>query len=308
MTATKTNERPGTRAQVKYVRSSAYKVREVLNLIRTKSFAEATDILMFSERRISDTVQKCLNSAAANAENNDNIPSEELFVSACYADEGPTLKRWRPRARGRATRIRKRTCHITIILGRYTPEELDAIREQAQLKGSGNQESASESRRRRVDKSKEAKDEETIEDTENLEESIAEEDDVNAEDSMEETPDIESSEESPEVESSEETPDIESTEIGSGSEPFGPGSAEPLEDGSAPGPEYVIKGKKAKKIYHPEESSFYGRTKADIWFTSSEVAESAGFRLPNSMQKESEETIEESEVKENDDSSDEGNE
>tara|TARA_B100000902_G_scaffold247760_1_gene234461 strand:+ start:586 stop:1485 length:900 start_codon:yes stop_codon:yes gene_type:complete len=299
MTATKTNERPGTRAQVKYVRSSAYKVREVLNLIRTKSFAEATDILMFSERRISDTVQKCLNSAAANAENNDNIPSEELFVSACYADEGPTLKRWRPRARGRATRIRKRTCHITIILGRYTPEELDAIREQAQLKGSGNQESASESRRRRVEKSKEAKDEETIEDTENLEESITEEDDVNAEDLMEETPD---------VESSEEDSDIETTEIESGSEPFGPGSAEPLEDGSAPSPEYVIKGKKAKKIYHPEESSFYGRTKADVWFTSSEVAESAGFRLPNSMQKESEETIEESEVKENDDSSDEGNE
>ena len=298
MTATKTNERPGTRAQVKYVRSSAYKVREVLNLIRTKSFAEATDILMFSERRISDTVQKCLNSAAANAENNDNIPSEELFVSACYADEGPTLKRWRPRARGRATRIRKRTCHITIILGRYTPEELDAIREQAQLKGSGNQESAAESRRRRVEKSKEIKDEETIEDTENLEDSIAEEDEVNVEESIEETPD---------VESSEENSDIESTEIDSGSEPFGPGSAEPLEDGSAPGPEYVIKGKKAKKIYHPEESSFYGRTKADVWFTTSEVAESAGFRLPNSMQKESEKTIEESEVKEND-NNDEGNE
>ena len=203
MTATKTNERTGTRAQVKYVRSSAYKVREVLNLIRTKSFAEATDILMFSERRISETVQKCLNSAAANAENNDNIPSEELFVSACYADEGPTLKRWRPRARGRATRIRKRTCHITIILGRYTPEELDAIREQAQLKGSGSQESASESRRRRVDKSKETKDEETIEDTENLEESIAEEDDINAEDSTEETPDVESPEEDSDIESTE---------------------------------------------------------------------------------------------------------
>ena len=84
MIATKTNERPGTRAQVKYVRSSAYKVREVLNLIRTKSFAEATDILMFSERRISDTVQKCLNSAAANAENNDNIPSEELFKASDF--------------------------------------------------------------------------------------------------------------------------------------------------------------------------------------------------------------------------------
>jgi large subunit ribosomal protein L22 len=129
MTAIKTNERSGTRAQVKYVRSSAYKVREVLNLIRGKSFFEATNILTFSERRISDTVLKCLNSAAANAENNDSIPVEELFVSACYADEGPTLKRWRPRARGRATRIRKRTSHITLILGRYSPEQLTELRE-----------------------------------------------------------------------------------------------------------------------------------------------------------------------------------
>ena len=88
--------------------------------MRGKSYAQASEILTFSERRISDTVLKCLDSAAANAENNDHIPAEELFVAACYADEGPTLKRWRPRARGRATRIRKRTCHITIIVARYT--------------------------------------------------------------------------------------------------------------------------------------------------------------------------------------------
>ena len=269
MTATKTNERPGTRAQIKYVRSSAYKVREVLNLIRTKSFSEATDILMFSERRISDTVQKCLNSAAANAENNDNISSEELYVSACYADEGPTLKRWRPRARGRATRIRKRTCHITIILSRYTPEELEAMREQSSLKGSGSQESASESRKRRVQKSKETHSEEEV---------AAEE--VEAEDSETNEPD---------------------------SGPFGEGSATALEDGSAPGSEYIIKGKTSTKIYHPEESSFYGRTKADVWFTNSETAENAGFRLPNSMQKGSEETTEESEMEQHDDGNDEEN-
>ena len=274
MTATKTNERPGTRAQIKYVRSSAYKVREVLNLIRTKSFSEATDILMFSERRISDTVQKCLNSAAANAENNDNISSEELYVSACYADEGPTLKRWRPRARGRATRIRKRTCHITIILSRYTPEELEAMREQSSLKGSGSQESASESRKRRVQKSKETHSEEEV---------AAEE--VEAE----------------EVEAE----NIETNEPDSG--PFGEGSATALEDGSAPGSEYIIKGKTSTKIYHPEESSFYGRTKADVWFTNSETAENAGFRLPNSMQKGSEETTEESEMEQHDDGNDEEN-
>ena len=274
MTATKTNERPGTRAQIKYVRSSAYKVREVLNLIRTKSFSEATDILMFSERRISDTVQKCLNSAAANAENNDNISSEELYVSACYADEGPTLKRWRPRARGRATRIRKRTCHITIILSRYTPEELEAMREQSSLKGSGSQESASESRKRRVQKSKETHSEEEVA----AEEVTAEE--VEAE-------------------------NIETNEPDSG--PFGEGSATALEDGSAPGSEYIIKGKTSTKIYHPEESSFYGRTKADVWFTNSETAENAGFRLPNSMQKGSEETTEESEMEQHDDGNDEEN-
>tara|TARA_Y100000739_G_C20583248_1_gene453968 strand:+ start:968 stop:1795 length:828 start_codon:yes stop_codon:yes gene_type:complete len=274
MTATKTNERPGTRAQIKYVRSSAYKVREVLNLIRTKSFSEATDILMFSERRISDTVQKCLNSAAANAENNDNISSEELYVSACYADEGPTLKRWRPRARGRATRIRKRTCHITIILSRYTPEELEAMREQSSLKGSGSQESASESRKRRVQKSKETHSEEEVA----AEEVEAEE--VEAEDSETNEPD---------------------------SGPFGEGSATALEDGSAPGSEYIIKGKTSTKIYHPEESSFYGRTKADVWFTNSETAENAGFRLPNSMQKGSEEITEESEMEQHDDGNDEEN-
>ena len=289
MTATKTNERPGTRAQIKYVRSSAYKVREVLNLIRTKSFSEATDILMFSERRISDTVQKCLNSAAANAENNDNISSEELYVSACYADEGPTLKRWRPRARGRATRIRKRTCHITIILSRYTPEELEAMREQSSLKGSGSQESASESRKRRVQKSKETHSEEEVA----AEEVAAEE--VEAEEVEAEEVEVE------EVEAE----DSETNEPDSG--PFGEGSATALEDGSAPGSEYIIKGKTSTKIYHPEESSFYGRTKADVWFTNSETAENAGFRLPNSMQKGSEEITEESEMEQHDDGNDEEN-
>ena len=274
MVATKTNERPGTRAQMKYVRSSAYKVREVLNLIRGKSFAEATDILMFSERRISETVQKCLDSAAANAENNDNIPIEELYISACYADEGPTLKRWRPRARGRATRIRKRTCHITIILGRYTPDELEEIREQASLKGSDNQPSATEARRRRVEKSKQSDTDEIIEETEVIDESAVEADES-------------------EISSEEGRSEADS---GSEDQPFGVGSVNALEDGSSPGDEYVIKGKSSTKIYHPQESSFYGRTKADVWFTSAEVAEAAGFRLPSNMQKKSEEEAETDQV------------
>lgn len=155
MTGPKTNERPGTRAQVKYVRSSAYKAREVLNLVRGKSYAQASEILTFSERRISNTVLKCLDSAVANAENNDHIPAEELYVASCYADEGPTLKRWRPRARGRATRIRKRTCHITVIVARYTPEYLDELREREAARGKSGRSSAAEARRERVAKSRE---------------------------------------------------------------------------------------------------------------------------------------------------------
>ena len=147
--------RPGSRAVAKYVRSSAYKAREVLDLVRGKSYAEAREILTFSERRISDTIAKCLDSAVANAEHNDELDGDELFIAACYADEGPTLKRWRPRARGRATRIRKRTCHITMVVARYSDEELAAIDARMALKGTGRRSSAAEARRRRVAASRE---------------------------------------------------------------------------------------------------------------------------------------------------------
>ena len=278
MSAVKTNERPGTRAQVKHVRSSASKAREVLNLIRNKSFQEASDLLMFSERRISDTVQKCLNSAAANAENNDGISSEELYVAACYADEGPTMKRWRPRARGRATRILKRTCHITIILARYTPEELEEIRNRAELKGASLGPSAAEARRRRVEKSKETpndtEDEEMQDLTEELDENDEEQDSSEV---IEEINEIDDEVQENDVEQ-------ESPEEHGGSSPYGAGSATAEDDGSQPSEEYQIKGKVSSKIYHPPESPFFSRTKADVWFTTSEVAEKAGFSLPSSMQ------------------------
>lgn len=150
-----TETRPGSRAVAKYVRSSAFKAREVLDLVRGKSYSEAREILTFSERRISDTIAKCLDSAVANAEHNDDLDGDELFVAACYADEGPTLKRWRPRARGRATRIRKRTCHITVVVARYSEEELADIDARMALKGSGRRSSAAEARRRRVAASRE---------------------------------------------------------------------------------------------------------------------------------------------------------
>ncbi len=133
MPGPKTNEHrpdqaPGTRAVLRYARVSAYKVREVLDLIRNKPVAEARDILRFVERDAAILVGKVLDSAIANATNNDEMVEEELFVSACFADEGTTIKRWRPRARGRATRIRKRTCHVTVIVSRLPEDKLTRLR------------------------------------------------------------------------------------------------------------------------------------------------------------------------------------
>src|SRR5487761_2432168 len=124
MTATKTNERPGTRAQLRNSNIAANKVREVLDLIRGVEYDRAADILTHTERGAAPVVAKLLHSAAANAEHNDGLDPRELFVATCYADEGTTLKRWRPRARGRATRIRKRSCHITIVLARMPDEKI----------------------------------------------------------------------------------------------------------------------------------------------------------------------------------------
>ena len=155
----KTNERPGTRAQVRYVRVSAYKAREVLNLIRGKHVADADEILQFVERDIAIIIRKALASAVANAATNDGQDPEALFISACYADEGPTLKRWRPRARGRATRIRKRTCHITIIVSRLGENELRIRAERDARSGRVAGGTAGRaSRRSRVAKSREAED------------------------------------------------------------------------------------------------------------------------------------------------------
>jgi large subunit ribosomal protein L22 len=153
---TKTNERPGTRAQVRYVRTSAYKAREVLDLIRGLPASEAADVLRMTERGVATPIAKLLASALANAEHNDEQDPTELYVSACYADEGPTLKRWRPRARGRATRIRKRTCHITIILSRMAPEMLarQAAKATAAAARGGAPRDAAASRRARVAKSR----------------------------------------------------------------------------------------------------------------------------------------------------------
>ena len=104
------------RAIARYVRVSPRKARIVVDLIRGKSVLEAREILAFTNKGSAETVLKVLNSAVANAEDQQHVRGESLYVKTCYVDEGPTLKRFRPRAKGSASRIRKRTSHITIIV------------------------------------------------------------------------------------------------------------------------------------------------------------------------------------------------
>lgn len=110
-----------TRAVARYVRVSPQKARLVVDLIRGKDVAEAQQILEYSPKAAATIVSKVLMSALANAENNNGLTPEQLFVARVYVDEGPTLKRWRPRAYGRPTRIFKRTSHITVILDEHEP-------------------------------------------------------------------------------------------------------------------------------------------------------------------------------------------
>jgi large subunit ribosomal protein L22 len=201
----KIENRESTRSVVRYVRVSAHKARPVLNQIRNKSVGRADEILTFSERSVSEVISKCLNSAVANANNNDGIPREELFVSECFADEGPTLKRFRPRARGRATSIFKRTCHLTVVVSRYSEEELEAFQIRAELRDERNNfesetdsedEPKSKNRKARFSK-KESVEEDVVVDSSEGEESVEEDvvvDSSEGEESVEEDVVVDSSE------------------------------------------------------------------------------------------------------------------
>ncbi|MFI7598458.1 50S ribosomal protein L22 [Actinoplanes sp. NPDC049681] len=105
---------PGARAVARHVRISPNKARRVINLVRGLPAKEALTVLQFAPQAASEQVYKVLASAIANAENNERLDPDALLVSEAFVDEGPTLKRFRPRAQGRAYRIRKRTCHITV--------------------------------------------------------------------------------------------------------------------------------------------------------------------------------------------------
>ncbi len=104
------------RAIAKYIRISPRKVQEVADLVRGKSVNEALAILEFTNKRGAGILKKVVNSAVANAENNNDMDRENLYIAEVYANQGPTLKRFRPRAQGRAFMIRKRTSHVGVVV------------------------------------------------------------------------------------------------------------------------------------------------------------------------------------------------
>jgi large subunit ribosomal protein L22 len=244
----KTNERPGTRAQARYIRVSAYKAREVLDLIRGRHVADAEEILQFVDRDVADVVRKVVASAVANATTNDSQDPEALFISACYADEGPTLKRWRPRARGRATRIRKRTCHITVIVSRLGEAELRRRTDrQARSTGPAGGAASRASRRARVARSRQA-------------------------------PEVaETTAEAPELDASVPAMDEEVDAVEAHDAVEADGAAETT---STDGP---IKGNADSMKYHVPGSQWYDQTDAEVTFDTVQEAEAAGYEAAGSV-------------------------
>jgi large subunit ribosomal protein L22 len=261
-------ERSGTKASAKYVRTSASKARVVLDLVRGLDVTSADEVLQFTDRHVARDVRKVLASAVANAINNDGQDVEELFVIACFADEGPTLRRFRPRARGRATRINKRSCHITVIVARMSDERIEIIQAREERAGSGGRgrpQSSAASRRARVERSRRKAAEDTGED--------AGEDDVAAEDDA--STDVSDAGAPAEGSAGDEA----ATEEGQWA-----GSAEPTEDGEAP-EGFPIKGNAGSMLYHVPDSRYYRATKAEVWFDTDESAEAAGFTAPGAASK-----------------------
>ena len=119
-----TAERQEVKAVAKWVRMSPRKARLVTEHIRGRSVPEARTVLAFTPRAAAREIEKVLRSAVANAEANHNLAGDDLVVKAAYVDEGPVMKRWRARARGRAVRIHKPTCHITVVLTEPAAEPL----------------------------------------------------------------------------------------------------------------------------------------------------------------------------------------
>jgi large subunit ribosomal protein L22 len=305
-------ERHGTKATAKYVRSSAYKARAVLDLIRGLDVRRADEVLQFTERGIATDVRKVLASAVANATNPNNAGSyiadaDELFVLACFADEGPTLRRFSPRARGRATRIRKRTCHITVVVARMSEQRLEI----AQARAEGVSATAAASRRARVERSRQraqaakkaadskaaapkgtaskvtastAAETEEVEvgDEEAIEETTVETVEIDDVESIAGVHSMDAAEGEP-IE--EEAADVDETEQPATGFAAGEWEGSVVADEDGNGPEtHTIKGNKDSMLYHTPESRYYKVTKAEVWFDTEEHAEAAGFSKPGSQQ------------------------
>tara|TARA_Y100000385_G_scaffold289099_2_gene357532 strand:+ start:3186 stop:4025 length:840 start_codon:yes stop_codon:yes gene_type:complete len=248
-------ERSGTKATAKYVRTSASKIRAVLDLVRGLDVKSADQVLQLTERHTAIPVRKLLASAVANAVNNDNQDADELYIIACFADEGPTLKRFKPRARGRASRILKRTCHVTIIVARMSDERIAIIQARAERQGAGSGRPAATSRRDRVARSR-AKDDSG---EEGAEQTV---DDV-----------------------------VEETSSDAVSAAIWEGSVDATDDGEAP-EGYEIKGNAQSMLFHTPDSRYYKATKAEVWFDTEESAVAAGFSKPGTTAADTEEAAE----------------
>ena len=277
----------------------------MLDLIRGLDVRRADEVLQFTERGIATDVRKVLASAVANATNPNNAGSyiadaDELFVLACFADEGPTLRRFAPRARGRATRIRKRTCHITVVVARMSDQRLAV----AQARAEGVSATAAASRRARVERSrqraqaaKKAADSTTAGPTATEAEELEVGEDEAVEETTVETVDVESIAGVHSMDAAEGEPiDDDADERRGDADEAAPRSAESgfaagewdgsiVADDDGNGPEtHPIKGNEDSMLYHTPDSRYYKVTKAEVWFDTEEHAEAAGFSKPGSQQ------------------------
>jgi large subunit ribosomal protein L22 len=282
-----------TKATARYLRGSATKARQVLDLIRGLDVRRADEVLQFTDRGAAQEVRKVLASAVANAVHNDNQDADELFVLACFADEGPTLKRFRPRARGRASRIRKRTSHITVIVARMSDARLEVVQaRQAKSATAGGRRvgTSAQSRRDRVARSRAR--------AESLRGGTATDATDVAEDEVpEEAPEVEAvdfadlSEGADDVSTSEDEADTSESPISADTDENGDtdaaesaddvpaGAVAAPEDGSIPSG-YEIKGNASSKKFHIPGGRYYDITAADLYFDTVESAEAAGFEAP----------------------------
>lgn len=245
------DDRVATKATARYLRGSASKARVVLDLIRGLDVRRADEVLQFTTRDAAVDVRKVLASAVANAIHNDSQDADELFVIACYADEGPTLRRFRPRARGRATRIRKRTCHITVIVARLSDARLEVLQNRQQAQPSSGRRRPSgtaQSRRDRVERSR------------TRAQSLREGGETTETDTSGDAVDA-----------------VDTNEVMGDEVPQG--GVEAPADGSIPDG-FEIKGNADSMKYHVPGGRYYDATIAEVFFDTTEHAEAAGYEAP----------------------------